>query len=723
MGEIVRVLKWRLDLDSAGMADGIEKAATSAEKLATSAAKIGDTGTAGLKKTTAAAKETETAFEGLGFEAKQVEMYVSRLEKGSGSPLVLKRNAELAEAAFNVLAASAQKVGQVVPEAFSGRVVAAIEQATTQAAGMNAELEKMGGQTPTKLDKVITALEKTEASAADAWEAIRKMGDEGARAAAALEKMQAASDSPRELQRTAALAELEMNQLREAIDRARASGVQLGPDLGSSLNKATTSIAAANTRAGQMRDTLGDMKTRGDLAAKGFEATAGAAGSLEGMLSRLNDTGGKSSQAIADMGFKIVALSAAARLGYTEGEKLRAVLVDLGVPLPDISNRLGDVIVNIGKFAQGSNDSKSATDALSGSLVDMVVKLGLLGAGYGRLESVEDAAIARARIYLALRESQAASERALASAQAASGLRWESASAAQEKWLAQLAAAELALSRAGTNNETYNKTLALNEKTIRDLAAGEDTFNTALTAVAPRVAAALAELDRLAGAHDKGAGAAARHAVAEDSVKYSQREGVKITQDTAEAILEKAAAYEGSAKAADDAANAQRDHTTAVQEAESAEQDFGTSLDYVAQKVVEHGGTLTAGAPIFLTVVQASDEATASLLRQAEAWGVLNEKQTEALSVTKGWTDYVIGLQDSFEAGTTSLYNYTTELIRFKTQLQQMYGAAKGEAKEALESMIALIQELIATAGAGGSNKYDPSMAGQLERMFGQGKG
>jgi len=179
--------------------------------------------------------------------------------------------------------------------------------------------------------------------------------------------------------------------------------------------------------------------------------------------------------------------------------------------------------------------------------------------------------------------------------------------------------------------------------------------------------------------------------------------------------MAQAAAWEGSQAAAEAAGVAQRDHTTAVQQAESANQDFGTSLDYVAQKVVEHGGTLTAGAPIWLTVAQATDEATASLLRYMEASRALREEQVAALDATKGWTDYVIALKEGFDSGVTSLYNYTTELQRFKTQLLQLFGSAQGEAKESLQAMIDLIQKLIATAGAGGSNKYDPSMAGRLE--------
>lgn len=172
MSEIVRLLRWRAEWDGAGLVDGANRAAEAGERLRKSIGEVGKTAPDALKKTSTAAKETDTSFEGLGFEAQQVLKYVQSLEKGAGSPLVLKRNAELAEAAFNVLSASAQKAGRAIPEAFSDRVITAIGRATTQAAGMNAELEKMGGQTPTKLDKVITALDRTAQSGERASRAI-----------------------------------------------------------------------------------------------------------------------------------------------------------------------------------------------------------------------------------------------------------------------------------------------------------------------------------------------------------------------------------------------------------------------------------------------------------------------------------------------------------------------------------------------------------------------
>ena len=442
MGEIVRVLKWRLDVDSAGMADGVDKAAASAERFAKAAAEAGEKGTAGLKKVETAAGETETAFQGLEYEAQQVEMYVGRLEKGAGSPLVLKRNAELAEAAFNTLAASAQKAGQVIPEAFADRAAAAIEKATTQSRRMNEELDKLGGQTPTKLDKVIVALEKTQESAADSWAALRKMGEEGERAATALQRMEKASDSPRELQRTAALAEMEMNKLREAIDRARSSGQRIGADVGGAMDKAATGIRSANVRAAEMRDTLGDMKTRGDLAAKGFEATAGAAGSFEGILSRVIDTGGKTEQMMAKGAFAVLSLGAAFKMGHSAGEELRTTLQELGVPLPDLSNKVANLATGLDRWIRGLKDA----------------------------ELVENTAVKRAREIIAAKEAQAKAENAaeLAMEKALPG--FKSTTDRQNELKAAIGAAAKAFEQITKAGLDWRKEVEANQAPLADLA-------------------------------------------------------------------------------------------------------------------------------------------------------------------------------------------------------------------------------------------------------------
>lgn len=284
MAEIVRLLKWRAEWDGADLIAGTEKAAAAGERLQKAIQEVGDVGAPALKKTSAAAKETDEAFEGLGIEAKQVEMYLGRLEKGSGSPLVLQRNAELAAAAMNVMTQAAARAGQEIPTAFSGRVATAIETAKTQAAGMNAELEKMGGQTPTKLDKVIVALEQTNTSSANAAASMRQLAE----AASAIE---------------------------------RSGGATLG--LATATEKTAASAATAATSVGGLKD-----QTMGF--AKSTMAASGAVGPFGEILEKLGASGSGAASKLASVAFQGVTVGAALKLGYDAGTKFNQFLEQHG---------------------------------------------------------------------------------------------------------------------------------------------------------------------------------------------------------------------------------------------------------------------------------------------------------------------------------------------------------------------------------------------------------
>lgn len=212
--------------------------------------------------------------------------------------------------------------------------VASVEQKVDQlgpaagAAGNEAAagLNEIGSAAQSAEQKV----EKLDQAATETWTALSGLGKEGKAAASALAKLEAAGDSPRSLMRNAALAEVEVQQLRAAIDKAAASGHKFGPEVADSLARAEARIASATTRSGQLRDAMGDLSTRGNVAAKGFEAVAGSAGSLEGMLGQLKDTAGPAGQRMADLGFKTLALGAAFTMGYEAGGKINSFLEQHG---------------------------------------------------------------------------------------------------------------------------------------------------------------------------------------------------------------------------------------------------------------------------------------------------------------------------------------------------------------------------------------------------------
>jgi len=89
----------------------------------------------------------------------------------------------------------------------------------------------------------------------------------------------------------------------------------------------------ASERAAKFRDTAGDLATQGNLSAKSFEAAASSAGSLDGMLGHLKDTGSATQQKIADVGFAAIGLSAAFMGGMEMGKKIDTTLKELGVDL------------------------------------------------------------------------------------------------------------------------------------------------------------------------------------------------------------------------------------------------------------------------------------------------------------------------------------------------------------------------------------------------------
>ena len=102
---------------------------------------------------------------------------------------------------------------------------------------------------------------------------------------------------------------------------------------------------------------------------------------------------------------------------------------------------------------------------------------------------------------------------------------------------------------------------------------------------------------------------------------------------------------------------------------------------------------------MFFSVARATDEATAALVRHQIELGRLTEAQAGAISATKGWTDYLVAVKESYDSGVTSLGSYIQTLVAFKSQLEQMFAGATGDAKKALEAMEALIEGMIGSAG------------------------
>lgn len=248
--------------------------------------------------------------------------------------------------------------------------VQSVEQAVEQ---VGPAAETAGTQASRGFEHIGDAAQHAKEGAAGAWNELEKLGEQGKSAASALERLEAAGDSPRALIKNAAAAEIEVNQLRDALDKAAASGVKFGPEVGAALERAESKIGAAAKRSRELADAAGDLKTRGDQAAKGLESVAGSAGSVEGLLGRLKDTSGATGLSLSDisikgktagetfanLGFGVMAAAGAFTMGYEAGQRINAFLESHG-------NYLAKAVDWTVRFVSGVQSEKEMLAALDG---------------------------------------------------------------------------------------------------------------------------------------------------------------------------------------------------------------------------------------------------------------------------------------------------------------------------------------------------------------------
>src|ERR1017187_8179404 len=132
-------------------------------------------------------------------------------------------------------------------------------------------------------------------------------------------------------------------------------------------------------------------------------------------------------------------------------------------------------------------------------------------------------------------------------------------------------------------------------------------------------------------------------------------------------------------------------------------------------------GTAVAGSATIanLTLAKATDAETASLKALLETYNGYSAAAANALTVASGWNDYLSELKASFDSGALSVIAYKQALEDFQTQLSQEFPGAVGKAKDALTAMMGVLNQLIATAGAGGAGQgIDQRVSGQLNKAF-----
>lgn len=384
MADIVRNLKWRLDLEG-DLVEGLGKVTAEAERFAAAGAKAVGTFPAGLKATAAAAKEADTALEGTGLEAKAVERYLKSIENASGSPLVLERNAKMAAAALTVMKENAAAAGREIPAAFEGRVSTAIQGVTKYVGAMNAELEKTGGLPATKLDKVITALEGVAKSGKDAWSELEKLGAEGKAAAEALRAMEKSSNSPRELARNAGVASFAVETLTSRLKASGPAGEAAMKTVASSMKNAEGAINSAANRAARMKDAMGDLAMKANMAGDGMATLRGSAGSLDTMLDRMRETGTGATKAIGTLGVGVSVAATAIMGAVAAGKQLAQTIDEWDAKRAKTDKATADAAVRVLNLdaanravTRGLIEQGRTTDDTIRRYVEMTLKMGKL---------------------------------------------------------------------------------------------------------------------------------------------------------------------------------------------------------------------------------------------------------------------------------------------------------------------------------------------------------
>lgn len=191
------------------------------------------------------------------------------------------------------------------------------------------KIPEIAGEAKTSLDGLGDVASK---SADELTQAMKRAED-------AVRKLADPNLTPRQLETGIRTATQATERLRDAMAAAQKTGGPVPPDAAAKVKALGDATAKAATESAKLRDVLGDQRARSDQAAKGAEALSSSMGSVEGVLGQLKNQTGATSQAIGEMGFKIVAAAAALKLGFDAATKAREVYQELtGRELPSLTN-------------------------------------------------------------------------------------------------------------------------------------------------------------------------------------------------------------------------------------------------------------------------------------------------------------------------------------------------------------------------------------------------
>ena len=488
----------------------------------------------------------------------------------------------------------------------------------------------------------------------------------------------AKAEGPRALQKGILDAERAMKQMKVAADAAAAAGLKIPAGISAALRTGQADVDRYTKKLGQVRDQMGDIKTRADAMAQGFQQAASAGGSLNSMLSNLEARGGVAGT-FAQIGLAAGGIATAFGVGMAAGKQLDEFLKSFGI---NLGKSALDIASWAGAFSKAME--KTGTDP---RLIKWLKDLGDAQKDYSNLlvplVGRQNEAI---KSHQALGRAIEDNNRVLRSL----GLEWHTAGEAYDRVVKQIEAVSDRMDVAIKSGENFDGIAKANAKTLNTLEAAMKDAGVSVDSLDKDMQTLLATHNALQGKS-----------------------------------ADLAAATEAEAAAMRDLAIATREANAAFQEQESAIQERNKSIDAATQATgdftaAQKNGIVFQGeaSAVYLQGAIATDAQWASLIRLLEAQNSYNDTLKQTLEVATGWGDYTAQLVDAYQTGALGLLEYKRALQDFQTQLQQTFVGATGEARKSLEAMIATIRKLIETAGQGGTPSGDFSASGALNRMF-----
>jgi hypothetical protein len=170
-----------------------------------------------------------------------------------------------------------------------------------------------------------------------------------------------------------------------------------------------------------------------------------------------------------------------------------------------------------------------------------------------------------------------------------------------------------------------------------------------------------------------------------------------------EAIDKETAAWDKESAAIDKAAAKMNAFKNSADGATDTMESLGKGMSNTDGSMVTTTTNLSLMTGAWLTVTAATDAQTASLKALLQTQNAYSDSVANALTVGKGWNDYLAGLADQYKTGAIDILQYKNALTDFSTQLSQDFSGATGKARDAITSLQRAIQSLINSAGGGPS--------------------